>query len=190
MVWAIVVVAIAVLGVAAWAGTGKLGEMPGAVVDRPKAHVPPGPVDEEFVRELSLPRVATGYRPSQVDDLLAAHLAGAELEPGTRFDVVRRGYDMQAVDAVIERMAFREVMETASEVPDENVTESVTEGLTVDSENSVVDVVANPDPLSEPVGGVGYDGETLKEETNSEALRGVEPVSSQDSPSPVSDDAR
>lgn len=103
MVWAMVVVAIAVLGVAAWAGTGKLGEMPGAVTDRPKAHIPDAPVDETFLRELSLPVAGTGYRRSQVDALLAAHVAGQE-QSTIEFDVVRHGYDMQAVDAVLDTM--------------------------------------------------------------------------------------
>ena len=78
MVWAIVVVAIGILGVAAWAGTGRLGEMPGAVDDRPKPHVPDGPVDEVFLTHLSLPIAGTGYRCSQVDALLAAHVAGED----------------------------------------------------------------------------------------------------------------
>ncbi len=120
MVWAIVVVAIAVLGVAAWAGTGKVGEMPGTVIDRPKAHLPEGPVDEGFVANLSLPTAGTGYQRSQVDALLAAHVSGADIEPGTRFDVVRRGYDMQAVDAVIERISEHEYPEAAPDADDED----------------------------------------------------------------------
>lgn len=103
MVWAIVVVAIAVLGVAAWAGTGKLGEMPGAVTDRPKAYIPDGPVDDAFLEALVLPVAGTGYSQSQVDAVLSAHAAGEDAHPGTRFRVVAGGYDMQAVDAVIER---------------------------------------------------------------------------------------
>ncbi|MGO1383516.1 MAG: hypothetical protein ACTHU1_01825 [Arachnia sp.] len=189
MVWAIVVVAIAVLGVAAWAGTGKLGEMPVAVTDRPKAHVPTGPVDGEFVRELTIPRVATGYRPSQVDALLAAHLSGADPEPDTHFDVVRGGYDMQAVDAVMGRMALHETMGTA-EVADEHVSVSAPDESVVGSEEPVIDAGATPDQLSEPFEGVGYDGATFKAETNAKASRGATPVSSQDSPSPVIDDAR
>lgn len=104
MVWGIVVVAIAVLGVAAWAGTGRLGEMPELVSDRPKARIPEGPVDEAFLEALSLPRASTGYRCSQVDAYLSAHVAGNDEEPEAHFDVVRRGYDMQAVDAVLEGM--------------------------------------------------------------------------------------
>lgn len=112
MVWAIVVVAIAVLGVAAWAGTGKLGEMPGAVTDRPKAHIPDGPVDDAFLRALVLPVAGTGYSQSQVDAVLAARAAGEDADPGTRFRVVARGYDMQAVDAVIERFDVDVAMNT------------------------------------------------------------------------------
>lgn len=104
MVWAIVVVAIAVLGVAAWAGTGRLGEMPETVTDRPKAHIPDGPVDQDFLESVSLPVASTGYRRSQVDDVLAGHVAGVALETDHRFDVVRRGYDMQAVDMILDRM--------------------------------------------------------------------------------------
>ncbi len=108
MVWAIVVVAIAVLGVAAWAGTGRLGEMPGPVTDRPKGRIPDGPVDKAFLESLSLPTAATGYHRSQVDALLAAHVAGEDLVPGTSFEVVRNGYDMQAVDAIIDRIGSPE----------------------------------------------------------------------------------
>ncbi len=104
MVWAIVVVAVAVLGVAAWAGTGRLGEMPESVTDRPKAHIPDGPVDQEFMETVSLPVASTGYRRSQVDTVLASHVAGESVEPDQLFDVVRRGYDMQAVDMILDRI--------------------------------------------------------------------------------------
>lgn len=122
MVWAIVVVAIAVLGVAAWAGTGRLGEMPGAVTDRPKAHIPEGPVDAAFLEALVLPVATTGYSQSQVDAVLAAHAAGEDADPGTRFRVVAGGYDMQAVDAVIERFDVDVALKTPASPggPDES----------------------------------------------------------------------
>ncbi len=104
MVWAIVVVAIAVLGVAAWAGTGRLGEMPDGVTDRPKAHIPEGHVDQDFLEGMSLPVASTGYRRSQVDEALSSHVSGEPVDADQRFDVVRRGYDMQAVDAILARM--------------------------------------------------------------------------------------
>ena len=104
MVWVTVVVAIAVLGAAAWAGTGRLGEMPEPVDDRPKGHVPEGPVDERFLEEMALPVVGTGYDRGQVDARLASHVAGEVADPDARFDVVRRGYDMQAVDTILDRL--------------------------------------------------------------------------------------
>ncbi|MDO5736501.1 MAG: DivIVA domain-containing protein [Propionibacteriaceae bacterium] len=104
MVWVTVVVAIAMLGAAAWAGTGRFGEMPEPVSGRPKPHIPEGPVDEAFLEALTLPVASTGYRRSQVDARLAAHVAHEPVDADARFDVVRRGYDMQAVDAVLDRL--------------------------------------------------------------------------------------
>ncbi len=120
MVWAIVVVAIVVLGLAAWAGTGRLGEMPEAVTDRPKAHIPDGPVDEVFLENLSLPTVATGYRRAQVDAFLSSQISDAEPELSVRFDVTRRGYDMQAVDEVIERLRATTEETAPTPLPNEN----------------------------------------------------------------------
>lgn len=107
MVWGIVAVAVIVLALGAWAGAGHLGEMPEPVNDRPKPHIPDGPVDRAFVEHLRIPRVGVGYSPTQVDAYLAGFVAGPltgeELEQS--FDVVSGGYDMQAVDAVLERVA-------------------------------------------------------------------------------------
>ena len=107
MVWGIVVVAVIVLALGAWAGAGRLGEMPEPVNDRPKPHIPDGPVDRAFLDHARVPRVGVGYAPSQVDAYLAGFVAGSltgeELEQS--FDVVPGGYDMQAVDAVLERVA-------------------------------------------------------------------------------------
>lgn len=107
MVWAIVAVAIIVLALGAWAGAGHLGEMPEPVTDRPKPHIPVGPVDRAFLDEMRIPRVGVGYSPAQVDAYLAGFVSDepdrASLEQV--FDVVRGGYDMQAIDLVLERMA-------------------------------------------------------------------------------------
>ena len=159
MVWAIVVVAIGILGVAAWAGTGRLGEMPGAVIDRPKAHLPDGPVDELFLANLSLPTAGTGYRCSQVDAVLAAHVSGADIEPGTRFDVVRKGYDMQAVDAVIERISVHEYPEVGIVTDDEN---RMASGL---EESSIIEneVGATPEFEQTSLSGEVLDGENADE---------------------------
>ena len=165
MVWAIVVVAIAVLGVAAWAGTGKLGEMPGTVIDRPKAHVPEGPVDEGFVANLSLPTAGTGYQRSQVDALLAAHVSGEDIEPGTRFDVVRRGYDMQAVDAVIERIGVHEYRGASADAPDADGIVTASKESSVVGEDATITRETGQSPLS---------GELASEENSDEAFTGEE----------------
>lgn len=178
MIWAIVVVAIGVLGVAAWAGTGRLGEMPGTVIDRPKAHVPDGAVDEEFLEALSLPIAATGYRRSQVDAVLQAHVLQQDIEPGTRFDVVRRGYDMQAVDRVIERISAQEYGEEPGGV-------EATETIAIENED-VIAVPTNPSttaevnetPLSDDVPGVLGDGEMPTPEADFPPENPPEPATS------------
>lgn len=105
MVWVIVVVAVLVLGLAAWVGTGRLGEMPEVVGDRPKGRIPEGPVDAAFLEQLSMPLAATGYDPEQVDTYLDEVVAGnAAPVAETRFNTVRRGYDMQVVDAILDRI--------------------------------------------------------------------------------------
>ncbi|PIE21544.1 MAG: hypothetical protein CSA64_01395 [Arachnia propionica] len=101
MEWVLVLVAIAVLGVAAWAGTGKLGEMPPVVTDRPKGRIPDGPLTPELLAALQLPRASSGYSRQQVDDHLSALVAGDEPDPS--FDVVAGGYDMQVVDELLAR---------------------------------------------------------------------------------------
>lgn len=101
----IVVVAVAVLVMAAFAGAGRFGEMPQRPVnDRPKGRVPAGPVTVELLEDLSIPLVSTGYEPRAVDGYLAEIAEGsAAAVAETRFRVVRWGYDMQIVDALIER---------------------------------------------------------------------------------------
>ena len=104
MIWVFGVVFMAVLALAAWAGTGRFGEMPEPVNDRPKAFIPALPFGEEFVKRLRLPVVSVGYDREQVDRFVAE--AQRPPPPGPpQFDVVAGGYDMQAVDAVINRIA-------------------------------------------------------------------------------------
>ena len=94
-----------VFGLAAYLGLGKLGEMPQhAVHDRPKGRIPDGPVDEAFLAEARIPVAAHGYDRGQVDGLLRRIADGEGVEPGAvLFDVVRRGYDMQVVDDLLDR---------------------------------------------------------------------------------------
>ncbi len=76
MEWALWMVAVVLLGLAAVAASGRLGEMPPTVTDTPRPHLPAGEI--------------TG------DDLR-----------GLRFGVVTRGYSMQQVDEVLDRMAHQ-----------------------------------------------------------------------------------
>ena len=96
---------LVVFGLAAYLGLGKLGEMPQhAVHDRPKGRIPDGPVDEAFLAEARIPVAAHGYDRGQVDGLLRRIADGEGVEPGAvLFDVVRRGYDMQVVDDLLDR---------------------------------------------------------------------------------------
>lgn len=121
--------------------------MPAAVTDRPKAHIPSGEVNESFLEQLSLPGAGSGYRRSQVDALLAAHVAGEDVEPGTLFDVVRGGYDMQSVDAVIERIATQDYAATGGD-DDELVGEHDT--LLGDSTDEESSASSQQSPLSTP----------------------------------------
>lgn len=103
IVWLIVIAAVVVLGVAvALVGTGRLGEMPPVVNDRPKGIIPPGPVDHDFLEAVRFPTAPSGYDDRQVLDYLTLVADGSPVaEP--EFDVVRSGFDMQAVDAVVDR---------------------------------------------------------------------------------------
>ena len=87
MVWVFGVVFMVVLALAAWAGTGRLGEMPEPVDDRPKAFIPDLPFGDEFMERLRLPVVSVGYEKSQVDGFLEETRHRLPPEP-PRFDVV------------------------------------------------------------------------------------------------------
>ena len=105
--WVIIVLAMVAMGLAAIAGTGRLGEMPRPVNDRPKPYFPDAPFGEQYLAELRLPTLLNGYARDQVDEALAACASGAA-ETATlahmRFDVVRGGYAMDAVDELIDRL--------------------------------------------------------------------------------------
>ncbi|MHA6524204.1 hypothetical protein [Tessaracoccus sp. G1721] len=118
---AIVAVAIVVLGLAAFAGMGRLGEMPAdPVIDRPRGRVPEGPVTREFLARAVLPTAWSGYARDQVDRYLAAVADGEAAPPSeTLFDVVRRGYDMQVVDELLLRPGYERPK--AAEAPPEEL---------------------------------------------------------------------
>ncbi len=70
MEWALWMIAVAVLGLAAVASSGRLGEMPATVTDTPRPHVPSGQLGGDDLRALRFAVVTRGYSMQQVDELL------------------------------------------------------------------------------------------------------------------------
>jgi DivIVA domain-containing protein len=67
---AIAILAVVILGLAAVAATGRLGEMPATVTDMPQPHVPDGVLGGDDLRALRFAVVPRGYSMQQVDELL------------------------------------------------------------------------------------------------------------------------
>lgn len=82
MEWVISIIAVVILGFAAVAATGRLGELPGTVTDTPQPHVPDGALAGGDLRGLRFAVVPRGYSMQQVDELLD-RLAG-QLDESTR----------------------------------------------------------------------------------------------------------
>lgn len=70
MQWVLWMIAVAVLGLAAVAASGRLGELPGTVTSTPRPHVPTGQLNGNDLRALRFAVVPRGYSMDQVDDLL------------------------------------------------------------------------------------------------------------------------
>jgi DivIVA domain-containing protein len=87
MEWAIAMAAVLILGLAALAATGRLGELPTTVTDMPQPHVPDGDLSGDDLRGLRFSVVARGYSMQQVDELLdrvAGQLDAEATAYGTR----------------------------------------------------------------------------------------------------------
>ena len=70
MQWVLWMIAVAVLGLAAVAASGRLGELPGTVTDTPRPHVPTGVLSGDDLRGVRFAVVPRGYSMDQVDELL------------------------------------------------------------------------------------------------------------------------
>lgn len=70
MEWLVWMVAVAILGLAAVAASGRLGEFPATVTDTPQPHVPSGTLAGSDLRALRFAVVPRGYSMQQVDELL------------------------------------------------------------------------------------------------------------------------
>lgn len=104
---AIIAVSVAILALAAYAATGRMGEMPAdPVLDDHPGHVPDGPVDAEFLAAVKFPVRAQGYSPEEVDRYLDGAVSGSAVPPDeVRFRVCRSGYDMAVVDRILDRLS-------------------------------------------------------------------------------------
>lgn len=70
MEWFLWMIAVAVLGVAAVAASGRLGELPATVTDTPVPHLPQGRLSADDLRRALFAVVPRGYSMAQVDELL------------------------------------------------------------------------------------------------------------------------
>ena len=70
MQWVLWMIAVAILGLAAVAASGRLGELPGTVTDTPRPHLPTGVVAGDDLRGVRFAVVPRGYSMDQVDELL------------------------------------------------------------------------------------------------------------------------
>ena len=70
MQWVLWMIAVAILGLAAVAASGRLGELPATVTDTPRPHVPHGLLNGDDLRGLRFAVVPRGYSMQQVDELL------------------------------------------------------------------------------------------------------------------------
>ncbi len=71
MEWFLWAVAVAVLGLAAVAGTGRFGGMPDPVSDVPGPALPDGPLSGDDLRKVRFGVSMRGYSPGQVDAVLS-----------------------------------------------------------------------------------------------------------------------
>lgn len=118
MAWAIFAFGFVVIGLAVAVALGRGGQMQAEpVLDTPRGRIPEGPVDDDFLDGLVVPRRLNGYDTGQVDRFLASWVSGPPAGvDGVRFDVRLRGYDMGVVDRLLARMGEQAAQAVA--VPD------------------------------------------------------------------------
>ncbi len=88
MEWIIAVIAVAILGVAAVAAAGGVGEMSGEPVhDVYRQQLPSGPLSADDIRSTRFALALRGYAMDQVDDLLE-RLAAEIAERDARIDAL------------------------------------------------------------------------------------------------------
>ncbi len=82
MQWVLWMIAVAVLGLAAVAASGRLGELPGTVTNTPRPHLPPGVMTGDDLRGIRFAVAPRGYSMDQVDELLDRLSRQLDASPG------------------------------------------------------------------------------------------------------------
>jgi len=70
MIWFLCVIVVVIMGLAVMAGSGKFGDVPATVDDRPVPDLPEGEISPADIRNAKFATVRRGYSPAQVDALL------------------------------------------------------------------------------------------------------------------------
>ncbi|MGK2310296.1 DivIVA domain-containing protein [Cutibacterium sp. V970] len=78
MVWALCGLVIVIIGLAVLAASGKFGQVPAVVDDRPVPDLPEGDLSADDLRSARFAVVPRGYSMSQVDQLLDRMAAQVE----------------------------------------------------------------------------------------------------------------
>jgi len=99
MEWFIALVAVIVIGVAAVASSGRLGEFTAAPTDRPEPQWPEGPLSSTDIDELGFAVVPRGYAMDQVDEFCERVKARLEELEGAAGYSVGSGSDYDSDDA-------------------------------------------------------------------------------------------
>jgi DivIVA domain-containing protein len=81
MEWLLWILVVAVLGLAAVASSGRLGELPPSVTSTPPPHLPTGTLAAEDLRAVRLAVGFRGYSTQQVDELLERLARQLEQQP-------------------------------------------------------------------------------------------------------------
>lgn len=71
MIWFLCVIIVVIVGLAVMAGSGKFGDVPATVDDRPVPDLPEGELSSADIRNAKFAIVPRGYSPAQVDALLS-----------------------------------------------------------------------------------------------------------------------
>lgn len=146
----IVLAALAVMALAALAGTGRFGQWEPVVTDRPKGFLPEGEIDSRFLSELRIPAAPYGYDRTEVMSYLERISAGENSIEDPQFKVVSKGFDMGFVDEILDRPSATRTDESASS-PLATVPDGAVDVETALPESQHDPAVAQPEVAEQPL---------------------------------------